>query len=161
MADEENKNKFQLIIRIQNTNIDGKRKVLYSLSEIKGIGKRFADVVCKKANVDPNKRAGDLTSEEVDNLNAVIVNPLAFNVPVWMLNRRRDMLTGKNLHLVSSKIHANLRENLERMKKIKLHRGMRHHLGFKVRGQHTNSTGRHSKTVGKFNRKKKKVTAAQ
>ena len=34
------------------------------------------------------------------------------------------------------------------MKKIKLHKGLRHYFGLKDRGQHTNSTGRRGKTGG-------------
>ena len=41
-----------------------------------------------------------------------------------------------------------MREDLERMKKMKLHKGLRHYFGLKVRGQHSCSTGRRGKTVG-------------
>lgn len=41
-----------------------------------------------------------------------------------------------------------MREDLERMKKMRLHKGLRHYFGLKVRGQHTCSTGRRGKTVG-------------
>ena len=37
-------------------NVDGKEKILYALTSIKGIGRRFADLVCKKAEVDQSKR---------------------------------------------------------------------------------------------------------
>ncbi|CAN0509618.1 unnamed protein product, partial [Ectocarpus sp. 8 AP-2014] len=46
----------QHILRILNTNIDGRRKVQYSLTSIRGVGRRFANLICKKAEVDPNKR---------------------------------------------------------------------------------------------------------
>lgn len=39
-----------------NTNIDGKQKIVYALTSIKGIGRRFATAVCKKAEVDIRKR---------------------------------------------------------------------------------------------------------
>jgi small subunit ribosomal protein S18e len=48
-----------------NTNIDGKRKIPYALTSIKGVGRRFAYVCLRKADVDANKRAGELTEEEV------------------------------------------------------------------------------------------------
>jgi small subunit ribosomal protein S18e len=41
-----------------------------------------------------------------------------------------------------------MREDLEKMKKIKLHKGLRHYFGLRVRGQHTGSTGRRGNTVG-------------
>lgn len=53
MANEE----FQHILRIQNTNVDGKQKVMFALTSIKGIGRRFANIICKKADVDMNKRS--------------------------------------------------------------------------------------------------------
>ncbi len=57
--------KFQHILRVMNTNIDGKIKVPFALTSIKGVGRRFAYVCLRKADVDPNKRAGELTEEEV------------------------------------------------------------------------------------------------
>lgn len=50
---------FQFILRLLNTNIDGKRKIMYALTEIRGVGRRYANVVCKKADVDLGKRLVD------------------------------------------------------------------------------------------------------
>ena len=47
---------FQHILRLLNTNVDGKRKIMYALTEIKGVGRRYSNIVCKKADVDLNKR---------------------------------------------------------------------------------------------------------
>ena len=47
---------FQHILRVLNTNVDGKQKIMFALTSIKGIGRRFANLVCKKAEVDMNKR---------------------------------------------------------------------------------------------------------
>jgi small subunit ribosomal protein S18e len=52
MAGEE----FQHILRVLNTNVDGKEKVMYAMTSIRGIGRRFANIVCKKAEVDMTKR---------------------------------------------------------------------------------------------------------
>ena len=57
--------KFQHIQRIMNTNIDGKRKVMFALTSIKGVGRRFSNIVLKKADVDLDKRAGECSDEEV------------------------------------------------------------------------------------------------
>lgn len=57
--------KFQHILRVMNTNIDGNRKAMFALTAIKGVGRRFSNIVCKKADIDLNKRAGELTEEEV------------------------------------------------------------------------------------------------
>lgn len=58
--------KFQHILRIMNTNIDGKIKIMFALTAIKGIGRRFSNVVLKKADVDLDKRAGECSDEEVN-----------------------------------------------------------------------------------------------
>ena len=50
---------FQHILRLLNTNVDGKEKIMYALTSIKGIGRRFANICCKKAEVDMKKRAGE------------------------------------------------------------------------------------------------------
>ena len=47
---------FQHILRVLNTNVDGKQNVMYAITAIKGIGRRFANIVCKKAEVDLRKR---------------------------------------------------------------------------------------------------------
>jgi small subunit ribosomal protein S18e len=59
-----------------NTNVDGKQKVMYALTKIKGVGRRYSNLVCKKADVDLTKRAGDLTSEELERIVTIIQNPL-------------------------------------------------------------------------------------
>ena len=48
-------------MRLLNTNVDGKRKIMYALTEIKGVGRRYSNIVCKKADVDLNKRCVALT----------------------------------------------------------------------------------------------------
>src|SRR5579859_1897235 len=50
------KNAFQHILRLLNTNVDGKEKVMFALTRIKGVGRRYSNIVIKKADVDLNKR---------------------------------------------------------------------------------------------------------
>jgi small subunit ribosomal protein S18e len=45
-------------------------------------------------------------------------------------------------------IGQQMREDLERMRKARIHRGLRHMWGLRVRGQHTKTTGRRGRTVG-------------
>ncbi|CAM9793840.1 unnamed protein product, partial [Hapterophycus canaliculatus] len=110
---------FQHILRILNTNIDGRRKVQYSLTSIRGVGRRFANLICKKAEVDPNKRAGEMTADEIEKLVAIIQNPRQFKIPDWFLNRQKDWKTGKTTQISSQAIDQKLREDLERLKKIR------------------------------------------
>ncbi|KAK4760190.1 hypothetical protein SAY87_023321 [Trapa incisa] len=139
---------FQHILRVLNTNVDGKQKIMFALTSIKGIGRRFANIVCKKADVDMNKRAGELTAAELDNLMVIVANPRQFKIPDWFLNRKKDYKDGKYSQVVSNALDMKLRDDLERLKKIRNHRGLRHYWGLRVRGQHTKTTGRRGKTVG-------------
>jgi len=136
---------FQLILRILNTNVKGTDKVMYALTKIRGIGRRFANLICKKADIDLNKRAGELSEEDIEALKTIIANPLQFNIPVWFLNNQKDHKDGKDTQVVSNQLDTKLRDNFERMKKIRLHRGLRHYWNLRVRGQHTKTTGRRSK----------------
>lgn len=54
MPDE--KTNFQYILRLLNTNVDGKEKIMIALTQIKGVGRRYSNLVCKKADVDLTKR---------------------------------------------------------------------------------------------------------
>ena len=141
-------NEFQHILRVLNTNIDGKRKSMFAITKIIGIGKRFSNLICKKAEVEVDRRAGTLSNEEIEKLVAIINNPKAFKVPDWFVNRRRDITTGKTTQCVINGLIAAVRSDIERLKKIRAHRGIRHYWGHRVRGQHTKTTGRKGKVLG-------------
>merc|ERR1712121_223271 len=140
--------KFQHILRIMNTNIDGRQKIMYAMTAIKGIGKRYSNIVCKKADVDMNKLAGELPDEDVERLITIMSNPRQYKIPDWFLNRQKDIKDGKFSQIMSNGLDNKLREDLERLKKIRAHRGLRHYWGLRVRGQHTKTTGRRGRTVG-------------
>ncbi|KAL6214691.1 hypothetical protein ACLB2K_014123 [Fragaria x ananassa] len=139
---------FQHILRVLNTNVDGKQKIMFAMTSIKGIGRRLANIVCKKADVDMNKRAGELSAAEIDNLMTIVGNPRQFKIPDWFLNRKKDYKDGRYSQVVANALDMKLRDDLERLKKIRNHRGLRHYWGLRVRGQHTKTTGRRGKTVG-------------
>ena len=136
---------FQHILRVLNTNVDGRTKVMYALTQIKGIGRRFSNVVCKKAEIDMGKRAGELSAAELESLMVIVANPRQFRIPDWFLNRQKNYKDGKYLQQVSNQLDTSLRDDLERLKKIRNHRGLRHYWGIRVRGQHTKTTGRRGK----------------
>lgn len=140
--------KFQHILRIMNTNIDGKRNVMYAMTAIKGVGRRFSNVVCKKADIDLTKRAGELSEDEVDRIVTIMQNPRQYKIPDWFLNRQKDVRDGKFSQVLANHLDNKLREDIERLKKIRAHRGLRHYWGLRVRGQHTKTTGRRGRTVG-------------
>ena len=66
---------FKHMLRFLNTNIDGRQKVMFALTAIPGIGRRFSNLICKKAEIDMSKRAAELTADEVERLIAIIQNP--------------------------------------------------------------------------------------
>merc|ERR1711957_786267 len=43
--------KFQHILRVLNTNIDGRIKIMYALTAIKGVGRRYANICLRKADI--------------------------------------------------------------------------------------------------------------
>ena len=141
-------NEFQHILRILNTNVEGKRNVVFALTKIRGLGRRFADLICKKAEVDVNKRAGELTADEIEKIVAIIQSPKQFKIPLWFLNRQKDIKTGKYTQIFAQQLDAKLRDDIERMKKMRAHRGLRHWFGVRVRGQHTKTTGRRTVAHG-------------
>ena len=121
---------------------------MFALRVIRGIGRRFANIVLKIAQVDLNKRAGELTEAELEKINDILARPTEYNIPKWFLNRERDPKDGTSSQLVSNALDTKLREDMERLKKIKNHRGLRHFWGLKVKGQRTKSTGRTGRTLG-------------
>merc|ERR1719242_240890 len=140
--------KFQHILRVLNTNIDGKRKIMFAMTAIRGVGRRYSNVVLKKADIDLSKRAGELSDEEVERVITVMTNPRQYKIPDWFLNRQKDVKDGRFSQVLANNLDNKLREDLERLKKIRAHRGLRHYWGLRVRGQHTKTTGRRGRTVG-------------
>merc|ERR1711874_830936 len=133
---------------ILNTNIDGRIKVMFAITSIKGVGRRYANIVLKKADIEVTKRAGELSDEEVEKLITIMQNPRHYKIPDWFLNRQKDCKDGKTNQVMANILDNKLREDLERLKKIRAHRGLRHYWGVRVRGQHTKTTGRRGRTVG-------------
>ena len=121
---------------------------MYAMCSIKGIGRRLSNLICKKADIDLNKRAGELSNDEVDRIITIVQNPRQFKIPDWFLNRQKDKKDGKYSQLFANGLDFKLREDLDRMRKIRCHRGLRHYWGVRVKGQHTKTTGRRGKTVG-------------
>ena len=62
---------------------------------LQGIGRRFSNLVLKKADIDMNKRAGEMTEEEVERVITIMQNPRQYKIPDWFLNRQKDIKDGK------------------------------------------------------------------
>ncbi len=127
------------IVRIAGTDIDGNLPIERALWRIKGIGFMFAHAVRVALGIDKNKKIGELSEEELEKLEDCIKNPQRYGIPSWLYNRRKDYETGEDRHLVTSDLDLTVEKDLDRLKKIKSYRGIRHSMHLPVRGQRTKS----------------------
>jgi len=139
---------FRYIVRVVDTDIDGRAKLLWGLASIKGIGYSTALAVTRYLGLNPEMLVGYLTDEQVARIEEVLLDLTKLGLPGWMYNRRRDVETGRDMHLIGSDLILYARRDIEREIKIGSYRGLRHKLGYKVRGQRTRTTGRLGMTVG-------------
>jgi len=145
MTEQKVNENFRHIVRINNTDLKGEKKIGHQLTKIKGIGFMFANFVCHAAKIDTEKKAGDLSDEEIKKIDEIIKDPLKYNVPDWMINRRKEIETGEKRHLTTSDLTFAVETDIRRMRKIKTYKGMRHSIGQPVRGQRTRSNFRRNK----------------
>ena len=139
---------YNHIVRIVGNDIPGERKLIIGLTQIKGIGYNFATAILDSLKINPNSNVGYLSDSEVQAIEKLITDPSSANFPTWFLNRRKDLETGKDMHLLTSDIDFTLRNDIERERVTSSWRGYRHLYGLKVRGQRTRCTGRKGGAVG-------------
>ncbi len=116
--------------RIAGIDIPEKKKILFALQYIHGIGPKFAADVLKKAEIDPDRRANDLDDREVSTIATLI----------------------DQTYVVEGALRRQVQQDIQRLKEIKCYRGERHRKGLPARGQRTRSNAR--------TRKGKKKTVA-
>lgn len=138
---------FKYIVRLSNTDIDGEKNVIYGLTGIKGIGLHLSMLIADKTGIDRYKKIGDLSDSQIEKIQELI-NNINENAPYWMLNHRKDLDSGKNIHLIGSDIDMRLRDEINIMKKIRSYRGIRHERGLRVRGQRTKANNRRGLALG-------------
>ena len=139
---------YENLIRILGNDIPGEKKTLIGLTQIRGIGYMFANAMLQILKINPDSRIGTLSEEEVSSIEKMIQDPKSQNFPIWFLNRQKDIETGDDMHLVTSDIAFQIRNDVEREKGVFSWRGYRHMYGLKVRGQRTRCTGRKGGAVG-------------
>ena len=139
---------YRHIIRIVGNDIPGERKMIVGLTQIKGIGYNFATAILDTLKINSNAKIGNLSESDVQSIEKLITDPAGSDFPDWFLNRRKDVETGKDLHLLTSDIAFTLRNDIERERVTASWRGYRHLSGLKVRGQRTRTTGRKGGAVG-------------
>lgn len=116
--------------RIIGVDIPKEKRVEIALMYIYGIGRTLANRILKIANISPDKRAKDLSEEEVARLSSII---------------QRD-------YKVEGDLRREITANIKRLIDIATYRGFRHRRGLPVRGQRTRTNARTRKgprkTVG-------------
>ena len=120
--------------RIKGVDIPNDKHTVISLTYIYGIGRDLAKTICKNAKVEPTKKAGDLTQDELIAL--------------------RDEI---NKHLTEGDLRREVSMNIKTKMEINSYEGTRHKKGLPVRGQRTSRNARTRKGKGKTVANKKKV----
>ena len=106
--------------RISGVDIPRDKRIVVALTYIYGIGRPLSERILAKADVDPNKRAQQLTDEEVNRIRSVI----------------------ENEHKVEGPLRTEITMNIKRLMDIGCYRGLRHRKGLPVRGQNTKNNSR-------------------
>jgi len=126
--------------RIAGVEIPDNKRLFVGLTYIYGVGRTLAIKACEAVGIDPMKKLGELSDEE--------------------LARLRDYI--ERNYKVEGDLRREIAENIKRLIDIRCYRGLRHLAGLPVRGQRTRSNARTRKgprkTVGtkKGKRSKKK-----
>ncbi len=139
---------YRYIVRIMGTDVQGTLKTSYAVAQIKGVSSSLSNAVLKKAGVNPDLRVGFISESDVTKIEDVIRDPVKYNIPMWMFNRRKDTETGKDEHLLSADLAFKHKTDIDGAKEIRSWRGYRHAYSLKVRGQRTKTTGRQGKSLG-------------
>jgi len=105
--------------RIAGIDIPDNKRTEISLTYIFGIGTSNVQAILKQANIDPNKRAKDLSAEELNRLQRAIEQ-----FPTEGVLRQK------------------IRDNIQNLKRIGAYRGARHTAGLPSRGQRTRVNAR-------------------
>ncbi len=139
---------FRHIVRILGSDSAGTLKVSYAVTKIKGVSLSLSNAILKKAGVNPDLRAGFLTEADIEKIEDIIKDPVKYNLPIWLFNRRKDSESGKDMHLITADLLLRSKTDIDQAKEIRSWRGYRHAYGLKVRGQRTKTTGRAGKALG-------------
>lgn len=106
--------------RLLGVDIPNDRKTVISLTYLYGVGNQTARDLCHKAGIEQDKRARDLTDEEVSRIATIL---------------ERD-------YTVEGPLRRLVQQNIGRLRDIRCYRGIRHRVGLPVRGQRTKTNAR-------------------
>jgi small subunit ribosomal protein S13 len=122
--------------RIAGVELPRNKRAFIALTYIYGIGRSSALKILEKAGVDPMKKIGELTDEEISKI--------------------RDIINTE--YKVEGALRAEVQMNIKRLIDIGCYRGLRHQAGLPVRGQRTRCNARTRKGPRGNMFKKKKTT---
>ena len=106
--------------RIAGIDVPDKKKILYALEYVHGIGPKFAAAILAEAQIDPNLRASEVSDQQLAQVNAIIDAG----------------------YLVEGALRRQTGQNIQRLKDIRCYRGDRHRRGLPVHGQRTRCNAR-------------------
>lgn len=142
------KEEIRELIRVAGTDLDGSKSIIRALKKIKGISYAMSKIICAVSGIDANRRLGSLTESEIKNIEEIIKDPIKFGIPPYVVNRRKDRGTGRDIHLTGPDLEVVKKFDIQRMVDMKSYKGSRHMFGLPVRGQRTRSSFRKGKVVG-------------
>ncbi len=139
---------FRYLVRIAGRDLEGSKKLIIALADLRGVGHNFASVTIMRMGLDPRIRLGTLSEEKVREVEKALQQVATSSLPQWYYNRRRDPYTGDTKQLLGSDLDFAVKNDVEAERNVQSWKGIRHGLGLKVRGQRTRTTGRKGATVG-------------
>jgi small subunit ribosomal protein S13 len=129
-------------------DLNGYKRVAFALKDIKGVNVDLANAIANQLKIESKARLGQLSDGQIAELEKAVRDPRSTGLPAWMVNRRKDVETGEDHHLLESDLAFSVKGDIDRQKVAGSWKGIRHSLGLKVRGQRTRTTGRKGATVG-------------
>ncbi|MDO5561584.1 MAG: 30S ribosomal protein S13 [bacterium] len=107
------------MLRIAGVDLPEEKKIPFALRYIYGVGPKVAAEIVKQANLSVDKRARDLTSEEIGRIQTILDH-----------------------YMTEGDLKRKVADDVDRLKRIKSYRGMRHAMGLPARGQRTRTNSR-------------------
>jgi small subunit ribosomal protein S13 len=147
---QENKPEFKAILRVADKEVKGEVTTGHAIAKASGSSFMFANAILKVLKLDSEKKIGYSTNADLDKIEDVMKHPSKYGIPSWLFNRRKDIDTGEDMHVVSSDLELAKKFDIRRLRRIKCYIGTRHSrkdkgLKVKARGQRTRTTGRKKK----------------
>ena len=140
------------IVRLAGKDVRGHIPLKRALLAVKGIGhttsKSVAKIIAMELKVKPDVKVGTFTDAQIEQIDGILARIQDHGLPSYLLNRRKDAGSGKDVHNTMNDLVFSHRQDIENEKKVYTWKGYRHAYGQKVRGQRTKNTGRHGMSLG-------------